>query len=54
MFIINAPTLFTAVWSGMKMILDKKTHEKIQIYGSDFKSKLLEYVILKLYKISAD
>lgn len=44
MFIINAPMLFTAVWSIVKAFLDEVTLAKIQILGSSYKSKLLEII----------
>ncbi len=37
MFIINAPFLFTGVWAIVKMWIDDKTKEKIQILGKDYK-----------------
>jgi hypothetical protein len=33
MFIINAPLLFTSVWSVVKYFLDEVTVQKIQILG---------------------
>ncbi|KAI8901972.1 CRAL-TRIO domain-containing protein [Globomyces pollinis-pini] len=44
MFIINAPMLFTAVWSIVKPMLDEVTIRKIQILGSGYKSTLLESI----------
>ncbi len=35
-FIINAPMLFTGVWSVVKGFLDEKTRKKITIKGSGF------------------
>ena len=43
MFIINAPALFTGVWSLVKGWLDERTRQKINIVGKDYKSKLLQY-----------
>ena len=40
MFIVNAPFIFTTIWSGVKLLVDKKTQEKIKILGNDFKEKL--------------
>ena len=37
MFVINAPMLFTGVWAVVKMWIDDKTKEKIQIFGSSYK-----------------
>jgi hypothetical protein len=44
MFIINAPMLFTAVWSVVKQMLDQVTVDKIQILGSGYKSSLLQFI----------
>ena len=44
MFIINAPFLFTGVWAIVKMWIDDKTKEKIQILGKDYKKELLKYI----------
>ena len=44
MFIVNAPMLFTGVWALVKVWLDEKTREKIQIMGGSYKKKLLEYI----------
>ena len=41
MFIINAPLIFTTIWSGIKLIIDKNTQDKIKILGTDYKEKLL-------------
>jgi len=46
MFIINAPLIFTTIWSGIKLIIDKNTQDKIKILGTDYKEKLLEHVII--------
>ena len=46
MFIVNAPFIFTTIWSGVKLLVDKKTQEKIKILGNDYKEKLLEHVII--------
>ncbi len=37
MFIINAPLLFTGIWAIVKMWIDDKTKEKIQILGGSYK-----------------
>ncbi|KAJ3016036.1 cytosolic factor, phosphatidylinositol/phosphatidylcholine transfer protein [Thoreauomyces humboldtii] len=44
MYIINAPMLFTGVWSIVKGFLDEVTVSKINILGSNYKSKLLETI----------
>jgi hypothetical protein len=44
MFIINAPTLFTAVWAIIKGMLDENTVAKISLLGSSYKKELLEVI----------
>ncbi|KAJ3048770.1 cytosolic factor, phosphatidylinositol/phosphatidylcholine transfer protein [Rhizophlyctis rosea] len=44
MYIINAPMLFTATWSMVKMLLDEVTVSKINILGGSYKNKLLETI----------
>ncbi|ORZ29452.1 CRAL-TRIO domain-containing protein [Catenaria anguillulae PL171] len=44
MFIINAPMLFSSVWSLIKPFLDEVTVKKIHILGSSYKKSLLEYI----------
>ncbi|KAI8913311.1 CRAL-TRIO domain-containing protein [Gorgonomyces haynaldii] len=44
MFIINAPTIFAAVWSIIKGMLDENTVAKISVLGSNYKSQLLEVI----------
>ena len=44
MYIINAPMLFTAVWTVIKGWLDENTVKKISILGSSYKKQILEYV----------
>ena len=44
MFIVNAPKIFTMMWSVIKLWLDKRTLMKIKVYGSDFKEKILQYI----------
>ena len=36
MYIINAPMLFSGAWNMIKLLLDKKTQDKIKIIGSDY------------------
>jgi len=43
-YIINAPYLFSTVWSFIKPWLDEVTVSKIDIMGRDYKTKLLEQV----------
>ena len=42
--IVNAPMLFTGVWSIVKSFLDEKTRKKITIKGGSFHKDLLELV----------
>eukprot|EP00842_Homolaphlyctis_polyrhiza_P006130 jgi/Hompol1/6518/HPOL_005006-RA len=44
MYIINAPMLFTAVWSMVSPLLDEVTVKKINILGSSYKAALLESI----------
>ncbi|KAI8899821.1 CRAL-TRIO domain-containing protein [Globomyces pollinis-pini] len=44
MFLINCPTLFTAVWAVIKSFLDETTVAKISILGSNYKKQLLEHI----------
>jgi hypothetical protein len=44
MFIINAPMLFSTVWSGIKMLFDQRTQKKIMILGSGYQKELKKYV----------
>ncbi len=44
MFIVNAPMLFTGIWTIVKMWIDDKTKEKIKILGSSYKKELLEFI----------
>lgn len=43
-YIINAPYLFSTVWSFIKPWLDEVTVSKIAILGSSYKSTLLEQI----------
>jgi len=43
-FIVNAPMLFSGVWSVVKSFIDEKTRNKIKIIGGSFKTTLLEYM----------
>jgi hypothetical protein len=44
MFIINAPTLFTTIWSVVRSFLDENTVKKISVLGSSYKSYILEEI----------
>ncbi|KAJ3197532.1 hypothetical protein HK101_002835 [Irineochytrium annulatum] len=44
MFVINAPMLFSGVYSVCKPMLDEVTVNKIYIMGSNYKSQLLEFI----------
>jgi hypothetical protein len=44
MFIINAPTLFTAIWTIIKGMLDEATVAKIKVLGSSYQSELLDVI----------
>ena len=44
MFIINAPKIFSMIWSVVKLWLDKRTLAKIKVYGSDYHDKLFHFV----------
>ncbi|KAJ3027680.1 UNVERIFIED_CONTAM: cytosolic factor, phosphatidylinositol/phosphatidylcholine transfer protein [Siphonaria sp. JEL0065] len=44
MFVINAPMLFTGVWTLVKPMLDEATVQKINILGSNYLPSLLECV----------
>ena len=44
MFIINAPALFTTVWSVVKGYLDENTVAKISVLGSNYEKQLFEVI----------
>ena len=44
MFLINASTMFTFAWKVIRVFLDPRTKSKIQVLGSDYASKLEEFV----------
>lgn len=44
MFIVNAPMLFSGVWTLVKGFIDKKTAAKISILGSKYQKELFEHV----------
>ena len=44
MFLINTSKFFGVVYDIVKGLIDKKTREKIEILGNDYKEKLLEYI----------
>jgi len=43
-YIINAPYLFSTVWSFIKPWLDEVTVSKIDIMGKDYKTKILDQI----------
>jgi hypothetical protein len=44
MWLVNASTMFSFLWSMIKSFLDKKTVKKINVVKSNYKSKLLEII----------
>ena len=44
MFIVNAPLLFAGAWSLIKIMIDKKTKNKIELYSGVPLKKLEKYV----------
>jgi hypothetical protein len=42
--IVNAPFLFTGVFSMIKGWLDEETRKKIQILGGSYTKELLKYI----------
>eukprot|EP00825_Cyclidium_porcatum_P046546 TRINITY_DN734_c0_g1_i11.p1 TRINITY_DN734_c0_g1~~TRINITY_DN734_c0_g1_i11.p1 ORF type:complete len:273 (+),score=84.39 TRINITY_DN734_c0_g1_i11:473-1291(+) len=44
MFIVNAPLLFSGIWTIIKPWLDEKTRSKIEIIGSSYSKRLSEFV----------
>lgn len=44
LFVINAPMLFSGVWSVVKGFLDERTRNKIKILGSGYMKTLVEYM----------
>lgn len=44
MFIVNAPMLFTGIWTVIKAWIDDKTKAKIKILGSKYQKELFEVV----------
>jgi hypothetical protein len=44
LLIVNAPIVFSGVWSVCKGFLDEKTRKKVRIVGYGFKAVLLEYI----------
>lgn len=44
MFVVNAPFVFTAIWTIAKVWLDKKTKKKINIVGGSYKKLLNEMI----------
>lgn len=44
MFVINAPYLFTFIWSIVSNFLDEVTASKIAVLGTNYKKHLLEHI----------
>lgn len=44
MFIVNAPMLFSACWAAIKVWLDERVRQKINILGSGFYGELSKYI----------
>ncbi|KAI8082839.1 CRAL-TRIO domain-containing protein [Halteromyces radiatus] len=44
LFVVNAPSAFLVMWRIIRLWLDPKTLEKIQILGKDYQDVLLKYV----------
>jgi len=44
MIVINAPRIFTLFWAILKPIMDKRTIEKIEILGCDYRSVVEKHV----------
>jgi hypothetical protein len=42
--IVNAPIVFSGIWSVVKGFLDEKTRKKFKIIGGGFKATLLEFI----------
>lgn len=42
--LINAPYVFSGVWSVVKGFLDERTRKKIRIIGGGYKKTLLEFI----------
>jgi len=40
--IVNAPSMFTAIWTVMKRWLSQETIDKVQILGSNYQSTLFD------------
>jgi len=43
-YIVNAPFLFSTIWTVIKAWLDPVTQAKVSIHGGDYKKKLLEQI----------
>ena len=44
MYVINANTLFSTLWSLVKNFIDEKTQQKISVYKDDYLKHLLETI----------
>ena len=43
-FVVNAPSLFTALYAIIKGFLDERTRSKVRVMGSNYRSVLLEHI----------
>ena len=44
MFIVNTGMAFSALWSVLKLMLDEKTRDKIDVLGSNYLKQLTKYI----------
>lgn len=44
LLVVNAPMVFSGVWSVVKGFLDERTRKKIRIIGGGYKTALLEFI----------
>lgn len=44
LLVVNAPMVFSGVWSVVKGFLDERTRKKIKIIGSGYRATLLEFI----------
>lgn len=42
LIIINAPKVFSALWKALVLCIDKAAQEKIEVIGTNWRSRLLE------------
>eukprot|EP00939_MAST-03C_sp_MAST-3C-sp1_P001045 g1045.t1 len=43
-FVVNAPRIFSIIWSIVKKFFDERTREKIHILGTDYLPTMLKYI----------